>query len=709
MPPKLKPIAPKPPRWEPTPDPNDIVIPGLNTTAPVNDQIEQIEQLITLKLQQIDANFSKMQQVMANKILPAVKRYAVGTQPVRDAATFWTTFFEQAAQIRVPTYDDFESMHSEQEQETTTGMETGTEAEESSHSENQEDEDAHQSVHHPFNPDSTGSDTSFMPGHAAVSSTPATMSRHRTFSNLELDADAMPSWSASLDSPLVQLNREIQSLTRDGEMDPLAASALHTSAVSALEDDSQDLTQRQIHLPRLGEQKSLQSVDKKGKGKARETNESMLRGILRPQAPSAEPPSGSRRTATSPLKLKQRTPSLKPYNPYVPPENDPNEWSGVVDLKDRSIATPRRALPSSLAKQASIRAALAKKPPTPKFTSKYADGDDDSFDDINFGLSPLRTVDLTKPRLGKTPKKEAAERVIQDLLDTARKGGLNAVRAASRGQDSGESSLSTMGTPPSFSKYTRSRFNTAPSDTSTSVADASLESMMRRIGLNVPGFGEPSGSGYSASRSMQQGVSSATLDRTIRDTSLAAGSHAEEPQTPDQFQYNLFNLQDDDLQPPDVAEGADDSLDSLDDYDEANNTANPSAAFLLVSQRASSADDSGSDSSDSDSFGAEPVGAVDDTGEPVHPFARGLAEGFAEDDGFDDSFDDPVYGAADAEEETVFGVPPAQRLQAQAAARARASQGGNLRMLGEDLLQDTVGIGAQAGSVETPTPWPGGR
>ena len=48
---ELKPIDPKTPRWEPAADPNDIVVPGLDTTAPPYDQIEQIEQLITIKLQ----------------------------------------------------------------------------------------------------------------------------------------------------------------------------------------------------------------------------------------------------------------------------------------------------------------------------------------------------------------------------------------------------------------------------------------------------------------------------------------------------------------------------------------------------------------------------------------------------------------------------------------------------------------------------------
>lgn len=51
MAPTLKPIEPKASRWEPASDPSTIVVPGLDTTASVNDQIEQIEQLITIKLQ----------------------------------------------------------------------------------------------------------------------------------------------------------------------------------------------------------------------------------------------------------------------------------------------------------------------------------------------------------------------------------------------------------------------------------------------------------------------------------------------------------------------------------------------------------------------------------------------------------------------------------------------------------------------------------
>lgn len=100
-----KPIPQNEASWKPADDPSSIVIPGLDTDASTIDQIEQIEQLITIKLQvrggnppqteniarltknqNIDENFSKIHNVLANKLLPALKRYAVGTEPVREAA-----------------------------------------------------------------------------------------------------------------------------------------------------------------------------------------------------------------------------------------------------------------------------------------------------------------------------------------------------------------------------------------------------------------------------------------------------------------------------------------------------------------------------------------------------------------------------------------------------------------------------------------------
>ena len=48
---QLPPIEPLHESWEPNPVPASIEVPGLDTSAPVQDQIEEIEQLITIKLQ----------------------------------------------------------------------------------------------------------------------------------------------------------------------------------------------------------------------------------------------------------------------------------------------------------------------------------------------------------------------------------------------------------------------------------------------------------------------------------------------------------------------------------------------------------------------------------------------------------------------------------------------------------------------------------
>ncbi|KAI0819241.1 hypothetical protein BC628DRAFT_1546056 [Trametes gibbosa] len=705
MAPELNPIDPLPPRWEPTPNPHDIVVPGLDTTAPVNDQIEQIEQLITIKLQHIDANFSKIQNVMASRILPAVKRYAVGTQPVREAAKFWTTFYEQAAQIRIPTYDDYNASPEQQEESEQTESESPS-AERSSHSD-ADSESSTPQANHTFNPDGT-QELSFNP-QAAMSSTPAA-SRIRQqnppdgFANQ--CSDPTPLWTPSLEPPLMQLNRDIQSLGLP------ATSMVHRSEVY---DDTQDVTQRPL-LPD-GTAAEPSTVRAHGKGKGREPQPLLQNVLLRNANTSAVTASSTSSRMVSPLKFKPKTPVIKTLNPYLPPDTNPSDWQGVVDLTSPASAAARRTpgitsssiklsgfKPSATSNTMGLARVRTKTPPP---------AGDDSFDS-NFGMSPPVMTDYARlPTLGRTPKKEAAERIMKDLLDVERRGvfappGTGVRRAAGAGHARGgtESSMSTIPTPPSMTRYSRSPYvPAAASETSKSVADSSLDSLMRRVGLNVPGYGTsvaPTGHVQEPPRApVFSSLPSASSIPSIRGA--APSTHVLQPiapfpeslQTPEPPQYDEFY--DDEV----IGQGGgidpDSSSDSL-DYEEAHNTANPSAAFLFAAQRPSYDDDDSFDSSMDDDDPTDDTSGV----APVHPFLMG-PQGPDDDDGFgDDSFDDVEYGP-DGEEETVFGVAPAQRLQQQAQHAAQ------FRMLGEDLLQDTIGIGTQmamAGRVEeSPTPW----
>ncbi|KAF8913161.1 hypothetical protein CPB84DRAFT_1841562 [Gymnopilus junonius] len=676
-----KPISPNPPRWKPNPDPSSIVIPGLDTDASTVDQIEQIEQLITIKLQNIDENFSKIHNLLANKLLPAVKRYAVGTEPVREAAKFWTSFYEQAAQIRIPTFDDYSTVN-----------EMPSEREETEASTQEQEETPLNDPNETSRPRSeiyetsvVNSETSFLPGQGAFSSTPATARLATTTNNnFATQASEEPSWTQSLESPMVRLNREINNFskeTNDSIIGP-SSSSLSARTQAREVEDSADFTFQQ--------DTTIASRSDKGKGK--DTSHPLLKNVLRHNLYSTSDNSSfeNQVARVSPLKLKPKpkTPTInKGLNPYLKPENTPTDWTGVVDLRDPSVLTPERHR----------REKYSSKNINP--TTPYADDDDDSFDALPPGMSPPVLMSPARPprssaelgllKLGQTPARDASARIQRDLLRDAhvKNGGgdLRRLYNFSPNKLVYESSMSTVPTPPSLSRYIR---NNDYSNSSIS-KDSSLESMMRRLGNEVRPLDTSRASGVESTPDIYSRAAGSERDLGPEMTPSPTQQHTyfTHPPDPETPMYGQQFLQQQDI---------DSDSDSM---DEINNTAHPSAAFLMASQGAAYDDDSfGSSDRSSDSLVDENVGAVDIL--PVHPFASNnviVDDGFDDDDSFDDGAGD--YPA----EETVFGVAPAQRLS-----DARRSEEGNLRMLGEDLLQDTIGIGthmAATGRVEeSPTP-----
>ncbi|RDB28734.1 hypothetical protein Hypma_016097 [Hypsizygus marmoreus] len=648
-----RPIPPKPPRWQPNPDPGSIHVPGLDTSAPVLDQIEQMEQLITIKLQNIDENFSKIHHLLANKLLPAVKRYAVGTEPVREAAKFWTSFYEQAAQIHIPTYDDYSTVNDVSERQ-----EVGPEPQDPSHAHNTTTSTSHDQSQ-VYEPSMASTDGSFMPGHAAFSSTPATARVTKINDSFATQTSDGDSWTTSMETPLVRLDRELQKLPREDDDNILGPST--SKQLPALQFDEPTPNPKQ-HQQRDTEPRSE-------KGKAKETGQPLLRNVLRHNLISASDMSYTATSAAniSPLKFrgKPKTPIPKEYNPYLPPNTRPTEWSGVVDLGDPSVMTPqrnRRGHPSS-----------RRKPATP---AQKSDDEDGSFDGLPPGMSPPVMMSPARPprssaelgllKLGQTPMKEASARITRDVIrDLQYKSG------GGYGHSRVESTMSTMPTPPSLSRYHRHGMDT----TDSIVIDSSLESMIRRVGLNVPPSGGTTSTPGLRLRPRPPLKAAEPPESPMLFPDPDAPAPGEEPMTP-------APLQDDDL-------GMDSDSDSM---DEINSTAHPSAAFLMASAHRNSGDSFGSSNNSTDSLAEEDanLGLA-----PVQPFAISV-----EDDGFEDSFDDDMYDGP-PQEETLFGVPPRQREEQE----RLVQRGDGLRMLGEDLLQDTMGIGALSGRVdESPTP-----
>ncbi|KAJ7650710.1 DASH complex subunit Ask1-domain-containing protein [Roridomyces roridus] len=594
-------VPPNPPRWRPNANPADIVVPGLDTTAPILDQIEQMEQLITIKLQHIDENFSKINSVLANKILPAVKRYAADTKPVREAANFWVSFYERAAEIRIPSYDDFSSVNevpSERDDETEASERTV------------------QSEEHSV----VSTENSFMPGHAAFASTPATQRIARTMETFTTNQSDEPSWSASMESPLTRLDRDVQEFSRESSK-----------------------------LPSLRIEEDLPRADK---GKEKEHSDTLRQNLLRQNAYSHSD------ISLSPAKAKTRTPIPKTLNPYLPPDVLPANWSGVVDLRRTPLSTPQRR----------------KKP-------DLDSDDDDSFNGLPPGMSPPVLMSPARPPRSlaelqllrgenRTPAKAAALRIKNDLVrDIQRQNSAKIRRFHGYPTDSGggESSLSTVSTPPSLSRYNKY------SDTDDSAVDESLESVMRRVTLDPPAWTP---------------TTSTTPGLRIRSKATLPSADLGPPPASEFFSTPI--------QYDDGNGSYDSDSDSLDN--EVNNTAHPSAAFLMAQAAASSGSFDGDDDS-ADSLDQEAEMAMGD-GVGIHPLAGFVNQGYT---GEDDSFDDETFDAGGLPpEETVFGRPPAHRAQA-----PRMSERGDLLMYGGDD-EDTARSApdtAQFGMVgSSPTP-----
>ncbi|OAX38686.1 hypothetical protein K503DRAFT_717814 [Rhizopogon vinicolor AM-OR11-026] len=619
-------ITPNPTRWQASVDPASIVVPGLDANASVNDQIDQIEQLITIKLQNIDANFSKIQNVMATKLLPAVKRYAVSTEPVREAAKFWTSFYEKAAQVHIPTYEDYSSLH--EQSETISQAESSSirpDDEATSQFDNEDDTTPSHPHSRTCDPNSTASESSFMPSNA-VSSTPA-----RAGFPHNLTTDDQPSWSASLESPLVRLDRELQNFT--------------------LEEGSK---------------------------------------VLAPPDTTYLPPHN---LPDPPLPPRRQPYERSPRKPY-PPMSFTSDSSSALDM----------------------RSYLNQPTATPGDFDQFNDSFDDSAE-LMRGLSPPRTVAFARaprssvglglipplgrtpgkdmlPALGRTPGKEAAERIRRDLLGDVQSGHSSVRSSATIDRFGGfkkfgfsipegtEDTMSTIPTPPSITRYTRHAY---PSAYDSNDPSSSLESMMRKAGLSAP---------ESVSRSH-----SVASHQSFDTAQLAPPSQSQALYTPDQHS-DSFHFQQEEpstIQPGGPRPDSDSDSDSL--GDEPTYPGQPSTAFLMASARNPDPDDSfGSSNSNhsNDSIGED----FGDEGGAVHPFARAMD---GEGDGFDDSFDSADGDGLEVQvqEETVFGIPPAQRHH-----RRGPSE---LRLLGEDLLQDTIGIGSQLAKVgrieESPTPY----
>ncbi|KAH9908594.1 DASH complex subunit Ask1-domain-containing protein [Xylariomycetidae sp. FL2044] len=72
----------------------------------LTEELERLEQSITLTLQEIDHNFSKAHRIVTTSILPLVEQYGEHSKNVWEASKFWKQFFEASANVSLSGYEE---------------------------------------------------------------------------------------------------------------------------------------------------------------------------------------------------------------------------------------------------------------------------------------------------------------------------------------------------------------------------------------------------------------------------------------------------------------------------------------------------------------------------------------------------------------------------------------------------------------------------
>ncbi|KAL1305355.1 hypothetical protein AAFC00_002251 [Neodothiora populina] len=77
-----------------------------NRNLSLTEELERLEQSITLTLQEIDSNFSKAHRIVTGSILPVVEQYAQHSQDAWEGTKFWKQFFEASANVALSGYEE---------------------------------------------------------------------------------------------------------------------------------------------------------------------------------------------------------------------------------------------------------------------------------------------------------------------------------------------------------------------------------------------------------------------------------------------------------------------------------------------------------------------------------------------------------------------------------------------------------------------------
>ncbi|KAK7431497.1 DASH complex subunit ask1 [Neonectria magnoliae] len=376
----------------------------------LTEELERLEQSITLTLQEIDHNFSKSHRIVTTSILPLVEQYGDHSRAVWEASKFWKQFFEASANVSLSGYEELANDEETTALEESTAMRDETTAD---YTGQHGEDDATTTIgaeHSSYQMDESLLDDAELSG--STPRPPSTKTTKTRFSHLE--------------SPYETMKREME----DEEH--------HTTVLEDGDDSTVLFAQHTARLPDMSmtPRDRFKDDDQTSEQSTHYNKDPLLHRILdktyRIQATPHKPA-----LRISPLKSAQ-------------PKKETSAWQGSP-MSSPEMAVPKlrsEAFMSPMKTKARERLAAATQGPrtpgvsvqTPATARKTRDafaaddstmmsgkqkyeidwesdeGDDDV--DLYAGMSPPKTIQFALPpsKLLQTPAREASQRIVGDIL-----------------------------------------------------------------------------------------------------------------------------------------------------------------------------------------------------------------------------------------------------------------------------------------------------
>jgi len=363
----------------------------------LTEELERLEQSITLTLQEIDHNFSRAHRIVTSSILPIVEQYANHSRDVWEGSKFWKQFFEASANVSLSGYEEQQSMQDEKEQTATeeSGATTHTTLETS---ESYETPNA-QHISTDSIDDIDLSNLTISPSH----STP------RPPKQKQGRSEPLPYKSLQQD---VNDTTNVDVTYASGAGDPRTPSK---QASSLLDDVA--MTPAQSPGVQRSERLPPPSTTQK-------RSDPLLHTVLDKKYRIQATPLTSHRARGRPTRTPGTAQGEKKFNatlessPLAPPELHAEVFDSPV----------RREITQNLKQQRtpgiSVLTPAKGKPAEAQRKMDVWDSDDDDIDEatgVPYGASPPKTMQFHVPqsRLMKTPAREASRQIVDNILASA--------------------------------------------------------------------------------------------------------------------------------------------------------------------------------------------------------------------------------------------------------------------------------------------------